>query len=196
MKNVPNILSALRIVLTPVFLFLYWQGSFWGGVLGLLVFSIAAFTDFLDGYLARRYNLETPLGTFLDPLADKMLTFSAFISLIFIEEQLFPWWAIALIIFRDVFITVMRIVAKMRNTTLKTRKVGKIKTVIHLIFLFTGLILGVLRRDHSWLGKFAVAILSTKTMYVLTILVMLYTVYTGLEYVIANRRLFKKSLYG
>ena len=195
MKNVPNILSALRIILTPIFLYLYWEGSFIWGIVGLGVFSLASLTDFLDGYIARKYKIETELGTFLDPLADKILTFSAFISLLFLNDRLFPWWAIAIIVFRDIFITVMRIVAKMRKVKMKTLKMGKIKTAVQLVFLYVALFLGVIKGYPHWIGDFAKDILKTDIMLVLTISVMAFTAYSGLEYIIKNRNLFRTG-YG
>lgn len=195
MKNVPNILSTIRILLAPVFLYLYWQGSLFWGILALVIFSVAAFTDFLDGHLARKHEIESALGTFLDPLADKVLTFSAFFTLPFIDSHLFPWWAVAVIVFRDIFVTVMRIVAKSRQTPMETRKTGKIKTAVQLVFLYIGLILGVFRGHPHWSGELADTILDTEIMLYLTVFVAAFTAYSGVEYVVKNKRLFtlKKS---
>lgn len=193
MKNVPNILSVIRILLVPLFLYLYWHGSVFWGMVGLVIFSIAAFTDFLDGHLARKHDLESALGTFLDPLADKVLTFSAFFTLPFINSSLFPWWAIGVIVFRDIFVTVMRIVAKLRKTTMQTRKTGKVKTVTQLIFLYIGLLLGLFRGNPHWYGRLADAILDTQIMFYLTVFVAAFTAYSGIEYVIKNRGLFTRN---
>ena len=193
MKNVPNILSAIRILLAPVFLYLYWQESLLLGILGLVIFTIAALTDFLDGHLARKHEIETSLGTFLDPLADKVLTFSAFFVLPFISTDLFPWWAIGVIVFRDVFITIFRIFAESKNTTMETRKSAKVKTAVQLTFLYIGLLVGVFKGHDNIIGSLADSILDTQRMYILTMFVTAFTAYTGLEYVVVNRQLFSKN---
>lgn len=193
MKNIPNILSVIRILLAPVFLYLYWQESLLLGILGLVIFTIAALTDFLDGHLARKHEIETTLGTFLDPLADKVLTFSAFFVLPFISTDLFPWWAIGVIVFRDVFITVLRIFAESKNTTMETRKSAKVKTAVQLTFLYIGLLVGVFKGHDNMVGSFADSILDTQIMYILTMFVTAFTAYTGLEYVVVNRQLFSKT---
>ena len=193
MKNVPNILSTIRILLAPVFLFLYWQESLLLGILSLVIFTIAAITDFFDGHLARKHEIESTLGTFLDPLADKVLTFSAFFVLPFISNDLFPWWAIGVIVFRDVFITLLRIFAKSRSTTMETRTTAKVKTTVQLVFLYIGLLLGVFKGHANLIGSLADSILDTQIMYVLTLFVTAFTAYSGLEYVVINRKLFSKS---
>jgi len=193
MKNVPNILSAIRILLAPVFLYLYWQESLLLGILGLVIFTIAALTDFLDGHLARKHEIETSLGIFLDPLADKVLTFSAFFVLPFISTDLFPWWAIGVIVFRDVFITIFRIFAESKNTTMETRKSAKVKTAVQLTFLYIGLLVGVFKGHDNMIGSLADSILDTQIMYILTMFVTAFTAYTGLEYVVVNRQLFSKN---
>lgn len=193
MKNVPNILSTIRILLVPLFLYLYLNSSFIFGALGIAVFSIAAFTDFLDGHIARKHDIETTLGTFLDPLADKVLTFSVFIVLYIIDSTLYPLWAILVIILRDVFITLMRIYAERNGHTMKTRNTAKAKTLIQLLFLYIALVLDLLHRLNNSLGDFSRSILDTPVMYYATVFVALLTLYTGLEYIYVNRSfMFKK----
>lgn len=98
MHRIPNILSSIRILLSPVFLVLFFQDEFLWKAIGLAVYIIAAITDYFDGYYARKYKTESDFGVFLDPLADKFLTFSGFFVLPFIDPVQFPWWAIILII--------------------------------------------------------------------------------------------------
>ena len=83
--NTPNILSLIRIILTPLFIILLFADFKMAKVFALLVFAIAAITDAYDGHLARKYNQITPVGKFLDPVADKILVLSAFISFAFIN---------------------------------------------------------------------------------------------------------------
>ncbi|WP_026167260.1 CDP-alcohol phosphatidyltransferase family protein [Balneola vulgaris] len=194
MKNLPNILSALRIVLAPVFLYMYLQGGLvWGG-LSILVFTIAAITDFFDGHYARKYQIETPLGVFLDPLADKFLTFSAFIVLPFVDPTQFPWWAVIAIIIRDVFMTTLRIYAKRKKILMKTRYTAKTKTTIQLVFLYIALLLGLFQGTGNIIATWAEIILDTGIMFYLMMFVTFITVYSAVEYVFANKNIFKRTL--
>ena len=104
--NLPNLLSLIRIILTPLFIILLFSNVPNAKFFALLVFAIAAITDAYDGYLARKYNQITPEGKFLDPLADKILVLSAFISFAFIG--IIDFWMVGVIIFRDSFITGLR----------------------------------------------------------------------------------------
>ncbi len=194
MKNVPNILSTLRIILAPVFLYLYLQVDLFWSAISIVIFTIAAITDFFDGHIARKHEIETPLGVFLDPLADKFLTFSAFIVLPFVDEQQFPWWAIIVIIFRDIFITSLRIFARRRKMDMKTRFIAKTKTTVQMVFLYIALLVGVFAGHDVWLGHIADSILSTNSMLYLMLFVTALTAYSGLEYVVVNRGLFVKSI--
>ncbi|HAH50910.1 MAG TPA: CDP-diacylglycerol--glycerol-3-phosphate 3-phosphatidyltransferase [Balneola sp.] len=193
MKSLPNILSTLRIVLAPVFLLLYLEGGLiWGG-LSILVFTIAAITDYFDGHYARKYDIESSLGVFLDPLADKVLTFSAFIVLPFIDPAQFPWWAVILIIIRDVFMTGLRVYANKKDMQMKTRSFAKTKTTIQLTFLYIALLLGVFEGTGNILADWSELVLSTGVMFWLMMLVTFITVYSGIEYIFTNKKLFKSS---
>jgi CDP-diacylglycerol--glycerol-3-phosphate 3-phosphatidyltransferase len=193
MKSLPNILSTLRIVLAPVFLLLYLEGGLiWGG-LSIIVFTIAAITDYFDGHYARKYDIESSLGVFLDPLADKVLTFSAFIVLPFIDPAQFPWWAVILIIIRDVFMTGLRVYANKKDMQMKTRSFAKTKTTIQLTFLYIALLLGVFEGTGNILADWSELVLSTGVMFWLMMLVTFITVYSGVEYIFTNKKLFKSS---
>ena len=96
--NIANKLTILRLALVPVFVILMLIGSRSAAILGAIVFTIASFTDFLDGHLARKYNLVTTFGKFLDPLADKVLTISGFIILV--EQGIIPAWGVIIIVAR------------------------------------------------------------------------------------------------
>lgn len=193
MKRLPNILSSLRIALAPIFLYLYLQGGLVWGLLSVLVFTIAAVTDYFDGHYARKYQVESSLGIFLDPLADKVLTFSAFIVLPFIDESQFPWWAVILIMVRDIFITSLRVYANKKQMQMKTRSLAKTKTTIQLTFLYIALFLGVFQGTGSIVATWSEYILDTNIMFWLMMFVTFITVYSGLEYVFNNKKLFQSS---
>ncbi len=193
MKRVPNILSALRIVLTPLFVLLYLQEAFVLAVLGMAVFIFAAVTDYLDGYYARRYKVSSSLGVFLDPLADKILTFAGFICLPLIDAGTFPWWIITVIVLRDVLITILRVWADYRNIVMETRYLAKIKTLVQMIFLYVALLTGLFAKSGGFIANVADALLESGILYWAFMAVMIITVYTAFEYLYLNRRLFKRA---
>lgn len=193
MHRLPNILSGVRIILAPIFLVLFFQDDFLMKAIGLAVYIIAAITDYYDGYFARKYEVFTDFGAFLDPLADKFLTFSGFIVLPFIAPDQFPWWAIILIIIRDTVITILRVYMKRRNTTMVTRFTAKIKTTIQMIFLYIGLVVGLFQGVDFFAGVWVDWILSTDILLYLMIFVTTVTVYSGVEYLYVNRMLFKTA---
>ncbi|HPB83463.1 MAG TPA: CDP-diacylglycerol--glycerol-3-phosphate 3-phosphatidyltransferase [Spirochaetota bacterium] len=129
--NIPNMLSILRIVLIPLFLYLIFKRTGEALMWGLAVFIIASFTDLLDGWSARKLQQETSIGQFLDPLADKFLVISAFLALLYLDP-LIPFWMIVIIVARDLLITVMRYLAIRKGTVLKTSRFGKVKTAFQM----------------------------------------------------------------
>ena len=121
--NLPNLLSLIRIILTPLFIILLFSDVPNAKFFALLVFAIAAITDAYDGYLARKYNQITPEGKFLDPLADKILVLSAFISFAFIG--IIDFWMVGVIIFRDSFMTGLRWIISNRGFEFVTTNISK-----------------------------------------------------------------------
>jgi len=129
--TIPNLLTLFRIVVTPLFFILFY--SFPTKVFSLLaslLFVTASFTDFLDGYIARRWNLESSLGKFLDPLADKLLVAVALIMLIPLGRV--PSWMVAVIIGREILVTGLRVVAITEGLVIAASKLGKYKTVFQI----------------------------------------------------------------
>jgi len=189
-KRIPNILSASRIVLAPLFFYLYLQDAVILAALGMAVFIFAAITDYLDGYYARRYHVTSNLGNFLDPLADKILTFAGFICLPFIDPAQFPWWIIGIIVFRDIFVTGMRVWADHSGRSMRTLYSAKVKTLVQMVFLYIALFAGLLVKAGGTIGELSQILLQSGILGWLFLLVMVITVYTGLEYIWINRRLF------
>ncbi len=189
-KNLPNILSIIRLILAPIFLFLYIQEEVVWRALSIAVFAAAVMTDFFDGYLARLYKAQSPSGVFLDPLADKFLTFAGFICLPFIDPVQFPWWAIGTIIMRDIIVTCMRVVADYRNVPMTTRYIAKIKTVSQMFFLYLVLMIGVFISTNVWLSVYATLLMQSGVLSWALMIVVLLTVYSGIEYIIINREIF------
>src|ERR1700759_4221310 len=142
--NLPNSLTLLRIFLVPflvVVLLTKWSGREYAG---LTIFLFAAVTDFLDGWIARRYNQMTRLGALLDPIADKLLMSAAFISLV--ELGLAPAWMIVIIISREFAVSGLRSIAAQQGVTIAASSLGKGKTVSQVIAISL-LILGYELRE-------------------------------------------------
>src|SRR5690606_19217062 len=137
----PNQLTILRIILTPVFFILFILDNSIYKQLSLLVFLIAALTDWYDGWLARKFNYITDWGKFWDPLADKILTSTAFFG--FVMVGLLPLWMVIFIIIRDLLITLLRIFAESRGYNFVTSYYAKWKTVLQMVFLYYLLLLYV-----------------------------------------------------
>ena len=190
MQRLPNILSTIRIVLAPIFLILYIQDEVVWRALSVGIFAVAVVTDFFDGYLARLYEAESPYGVFLDPLADKFLTFAGFICLPFIDAAQFPWWAVAVIVIRDVIVTGMRVLADYRKFTMRTRFIAKFKTLSQMFFLYIVLMVGVFIRTDVWLSEYARQLLQTGLLGWTMMAVVLLTVYTGIDYLLTNKEIF------
>jgi len=193
--NVPNILSLARIILTPLFIILLFADFKMAKVFALLVFAIAAITDAYDGYLARKYNQITPEGKFLDPLADKILVLSAFISFAFIN--IIDFWMVGIIIFRDLFVTGLRFIMSSRGFEFVTSKLSKYKTAFQLtIIILTLIFISIEALDINVFIPTIVLIKEYKIIYILTAFTAIFTAYTGILYVFANRFIIQKFING
>lgn len=135
MRNLPNILTISRILLSVLLLFVLIDSSNLGlreaHLYAFFIFVIASITDFFDGYIARKYQLISVFGEVFDPLADKMLILSAFIGLL-ITQTASPW-AVFLILSREFFITGLRVVVASTKQSVKASIWGKYKTVLQII---------------------------------------------------------------
>ncbi len=138
--NLPNVLTVLRVILVPFFIYFLFQDDFFFRLYALIVFALASFTDLIDGYLARKWKQETEFGKFLDPLADKILVISSFLTFILLDEQI-ELWMVLLIIARDMLITSLRWLAIRSGTSLHTTMMGKIKTAFQMGAIFVILVL-------------------------------------------------------
>ena len=193
-KYIPNILTSLRILLTPVFLYFLLSDFSHGKIIALVVFIVASITDAFDGFYARKYNFVSKFGIFLDPLADKLLVLSAFYGFIFIPilgEEV-KWWMIILISFRDIVITFIRMVMEYKGITMVTSKFGKIKTVLQIstiIFILTYLIL------FSYNIPYWQFFSDQSILYFCMILTTLVTFYTGLHYCYYNYKTLGQLLF-
>ncbi len=134
MRHLPNLLTLLRVLLIPVFVWLaFFRGTQADIAWALLVFAVASFTDFLDGYLARKWNVITDFGKIADPLADKLLVLAALAALTWLLPFRLPVWIFAVIAARELVVTVMREVYKARGIIIPADKLGKWKTFLQML---------------------------------------------------------------
>ncbi|MFI3128707.1 MAG: CDP-diacylglycerol--glycerol-3-phosphate 3-phosphatidyltransferase [Bacillota bacterium] len=134
--NLPNKLSLLRIALVPIMVILFYVGTPLALSGCVIVFAVASFTDFLDGHIARKHNLVTDFGKFIDPIADKLLVVTALVIILVSDIVLIPYVAeisLMIIIAREFAISGLRLVAANNGTVIAADKLGKLKTVTQII---------------------------------------------------------------
>jgi len=140
--NIPNFLTILRIGLTIVFLKVIYFEGFNAKLFGLILFSAASITDYLDGYYAKKLNCVTNFGKIMDPIADKFLVLSAFF--VFVQTGLMLGWMFAVIAIREIGITLIRFQAMAKGKVLAAERLGKIKTVSQICAIICTLIYMIL----------------------------------------------------
>ena len=189
--NLPNALTIFRVILTPIFIYLLFSSSMYSNLYALTIFILASVTDAFDGYYARKYNIETEFGNFLDPLADKILVSSAFISFYLLD--LIKLWMVVVILSRDFFITCLRIVMKKNGQSLKTSRIAKSKTAVQLILIiFILIFLALEKMETNKFSLFSHIILENNIVYKATFIVSIFTFYTGFRYFQNNYDIIKK----
>ncbi|MCF8240042.1 MAG: CDP-diacylglycerol--glycerol-3-phosphate 3-phosphatidyltransferase [Melioribacteraceae bacterium] len=189
----PNQLTVLRIILTPVFVYLFLSEEPLLKQISLGVFIIAAITDWYDGWLARKFNYITNWGKFLDPLADKILTSAAFLAFVFLD--VLDLWMVLIIIIRDMVITGIRVFAEFQNKSFATSILAKWKTFLQMIFIYYLLVVFTLETVETlYKGNETIfAILMDRDLiYYSMLLITVITFYTGIAYFIRNRNLIKQ----
>ena len=145
--NLPNKITTFRFFMIPVFAVILLIRQPWSDAAALAVFLIAAFSDFLDGYLARKNNMVTDFGKLMDPLADKMLVSTALICFCAIRDN-FPAWCAIIIIAREFIISGFRQIAAEKQVIIMASWWGKAKTVVQMIMC----VLFILNINVSWFG--------------------------------------------
>ncbi len=198
MRFLPNILTVARIILTPVLLVLLLSGTFAGQSGALVLFILAAVSDYWDGHLARRYEAGSRLGQFLDPFADKVLVLGTFATLSFMLPTIVPWWAVALIAVRDIAVTLLRMWAEVRGRTLRTLPMAKTKTALQLTFLIGILVMLVARHPYmpEILIEVAHWVLSSLIPFVLLMTLVAVTLFTGVWYFVNQEFISSAKLNG
>ncbi len=192
----PNQLTVLRIILTPVFYLLFRTGDPVLVQISMGVYMVAGFTDWYDGWLARKYNYITEWGKFLDPLADKILNSAAFFAFVYLD--ILPLWMVVIIVIRDFLITGLRGVADYQKVSFTTLKSAKLKTLLQMAFInYLIFIYAFSITEYFYLGNehiFAI-MMNTNLIYYSMLFVTSVTLYTGVEYIYKNRGLIKRMLH-
>jgi CDP-diacylglycerol--glycerol-3-phosphate 3-phosphatidyltransferase len=171
-RHLPNFLTMGRLILVPpIVLLLFFPGRFPSAMAGLL-FLLASITDYFDGFIARRFKLESSFGRFLDPIADKVLVCAALIMLISLDRV--SAWIVMLIITREIAVSALRAISKTWDTSLKVSPVGKLKTV----FQFSAIVPLIIHYEYNFFIPIDFHLIGTVLLYVALIL----TWWSGLDY--------------
>ena len=191
--NIANRLTIARIVMIPLFLLMmcfpkdtlgmvnvFHSNLSVSWVLAMIIFTIASITDFLDGYLARKYHLITNFGKFADPLADKLLVMTAFITLV--GASVIPMWIVAVIVCRELAVTGLRLLLVNDGEVLAAAWPGKVKTATQMLAIIFLLI-----------DDFPVKGLAFSIGTILLYVCLVATVYSGVDYFIKNKHVFADS---
>ena len=187
--NLANRITITRIFLTFIFMFFLFCHGLWAKALSLLIFIIAAVSDYLDGFIAKKRNMITDFGRLMDPIADKILVLAAFAA--FVQMQLIDAWMFVIIVSREILITSLRLFALNKGKVLSATRAGKGKTlsqmaVILLILIFVvskEAILAYSYWNPSWEKIFRHSI------YILMLVTVGLTLYSGLSYLWDNRKI-------
>ena len=163
-------ITLVRVALIPAFMLAMYAGGgsilMWS-LIALAIFILASVTDFVDGYIARRYNQTSDFGKFLDPLADKLLTIAA--MCIFCQWGRFPAWALMIVLAREFSVTGLRLIAVQKGNVIAAGWSGKVKTASTMVGLCAMILL-----CYNWLDIAVIAV------------IVITTVYSGAEYFIRN----------
>ncbi|MDO5078010.1 CDP-diacylglycerol--glycerol-3-phosphate 3-phosphatidyltransferase [Streptococcus minor] len=174
-ENIPNALTLGRILIIPIFIVLLttWHSSI-SHVLAAIIFALASITDYLDGYLARKWKVVTNFGKFADPMADKILVMTAFIMLV--ELKMVPAWVVAIIVCRELAVTGLRLLlVENGGTVLAAAMPGKIKTFSQMFAII------FLLMHWNLLGQ------------ILLYIALFFTLYSGYDYFKGASFLFKDT---
>ena len=192
--NLPNKLTILRIALTFIFMaFLYTHGVL-AKTLALCVFLLASITDALDGYIAKKNNQITDFGRLMDPVADKILVLAALLA--FVEKGVVPAWIVVLIIFREVTVTSLRILALKKGQVLQADGGGKKKTVWQLITIMIMLLFLIFKEGGAAKFKFwsiGAEVLYKDAIFVIMLIAVTLTLASGIAYFIKNRGVYSNE---
>ena len=184
--NLPNKLSLFRLCLVPIIMIVLVLPSSvlpepWASIIGAVIFIIASLTDCLDGQIARRRNLITDFGKFIDPLADKFMVLGALLAIVYRSDALRPYlfWAAVIVIFRELAVTSIRLLVSRKSTVdMAAHLPGKIKTVAQIVCIVAALIEPLFYPADTWMASYPPVTLVTAAVMVIM------TIYSGISYIV------------
>ncbi|MBL7081518.1 MAG: CDP-diacylglycerol--glycerol-3-phosphate 3-phosphatidyltransferase [Candidatus Omnitrophica bacterium] len=190
--NIANRITLSRIVLTFIFMFFLFCKGFWAKTAALLIFILAAFSDFVDGWIAKKKDVVSDFGKFMDPIADKILVLAAFSA--FVQMHLIAAWMLVIIIARELVITSLRLFALNKGRILSASRAGKHKTAFQMFVIFC--ILGFINVKEVYLKWFTWNPSWEKSfrygINILMLIVVGLTLYSGISYLWQNRKVITK----
>ncbi len=192
--NIANYFTFVRLILSPIFLFVYLEYA-WLGIpfqklpyVLLSLLALSEFTDFCDGFFARRYNQVTDFGKLLDPMADSISRISVFLAFTQPPIQL-PIWLVFIFMYRDSVVSTLRTICALRGFALAARSSGKIKAGVQGLAAIAITLLLIPASE----GTISMETLKFSATIIVT-LAALYTLYSGYDYIVANRQYIAKLL--
>lgn len=205
--NLPNQLTLLRVLLVPVFYFLFTADSLVAQWCSLAVFIGACVTDYYDGKIAHQRRMETPFGKIMDPLADKLLLMTALVSLV--QIGMVPAWMVVLILWRELAVTGLRTLAAVRQKVVAADFWGKLKTAFQMAAVITCLVLVVVQNtlntvSATWMetlqaagttGDWLAFLLNTNALpYWMMCVAAFWSLYSGVNYFLVNWEMIRQEL--
>jgi len=189
---IPNMITLFRILLTPLFLYFLLSDGQYYMLFALIVFIVASVSDGVDGHVARKYGSVSEFGKFVDPLADKILIISSFIALIFLD--IIPLWMVIIVVFRDVTVTAIRMIMIKRGNSIVTANIAKAKTVFQIVFIYIVISFKMLLQlpFMKFLYPTINFLESNNFYWILMLITTIFTLYTGILYLLDNKSIFKK----
>lgn len=192
--TIPDKLTISRIFLTFIFMYFLFSHGVLAKTLALFTFLLAAFTDFLDGFIAKASNISTDFGKLMDPVADKILVLSAFLA--FVEMKLVPAWMVVIIILREITITGLRILSMTKGLVIPADTGGKHKMVSQVLAIFAILLFIIFREAgiktfYFWNDRIESAY--KDAIFVLMFITVLLTLVSGISYLVKNRRVYSNA---
>lgn len=173
LPNLPNSISLFRVLMVPVLMVFLLADIPAGDIVALVVFVVAALSDLLDGYIARRRHQTTTMGAFVDPLADKLLVTAALVSLVALDDL--SAWIAMVVIARELAVTGLRMVAAAKGVVISASKWGKVKTLSQMVAI------AALMVEPRWL-KPEWTLGGQKVTWYLVMIMLILTVVSGIDY--------------
>ncbi len=182
-KQIPNILTVVRLVLALLCAYFALNMDQDSLIISFILFMIASATDYLDGYLARKWNIVSTFGKFIDPIADKVLILGVLI--VFSYKGVIPWYLTAIVAFREISLTVIRTLLMFKKVVIASTMSGKVKTFSQVIAIIIIYVIVYFRNQIS----------NTLFQYIIWILmvwIVVTTIYSGVRFVMKNRKEIEK----